>query len=223
MPILGQGPTTMPMKQVSHGHFLSRTMLKHHVIFNEGSHGDSAYILIRGQVEISGHVEGRKKVFAILNPVSIFGEMALFLDDQTRTATATALQDSEVIEVTRDDLDDYLRTAPQVISSILTVLVARLKSTTKKAMHVPSVPMAIVRILDQFAYNDCMEIRLDQLVRSLAESLVTTPDNVTGYLYGLANEGFITIGQDDKEHKVIRLKHHDLLHQVIQSRKNKED
>ncbi|WP_147822136.1 Crp/Fnr family transcriptional regulator [Salidesulfovibrio onnuriiensis] len=221
MPLLGQQPT-MPMKQVSHGHFLSRTMLKHNVVFHEGSHGDSAYILIRGQVEISGNVDGRKKVFAILNPVSIFGEMALFLDDQARTATAICLEDSEVIEVTRDDLDDYLRTAPQVISSILTVLVARLKATTKKAMHVPSIPMAVVRTLDLFAQNDCTTIGFEQAVRSMADTLVSSPETITGYLFGLANEGFVTIEKDERERRVIRIKHHDLLHQVIQSRKKKE-
>ncbi len=214
--------STMPMKQVSQGNFLSRTMLKHHVIFHEGTHGDSAYILIRGQVEISGSVDGRKKVFALLNPISIFGEMALFLDDQNRTATAIALMDCEVIEVTRHDLDDYLHSAPQVISSILTVLVARLKTTTKKAMLVPGIPMAIVRMLDLFAANDCMRIGFDNTVRTLAETLVTPKGNIRGYLFGLANGGFISIGKDEHGRKIIRILHHDLLHRIIQSRKKKE-
>ena len=60
--------------------------------------------------------------------------MALFLDDNMRTATAIALEDSKVIEVTKDDLDEFMRASPKVIASIITVLVSRLKTTTKKAM-----------------------------------------------------------------------------------------
>ena len=130
------------MKQVSHGNYLMRNVLKHNVVFNEGTRGDAAYILTEGKIEISGIIEGHKKVFAILKPISIFGEMALFLDDNTRTATAIALEDSKVIVVTSDDLEQFMRESPKVISSIITVLVGRLKTTTKKAMKVPSTAWA---------------------------------------------------------------------------------
>lgn len=214
MPLLGQQPT-MPLKRVSQGNFLSRTMLKHNVVFHQGSRGDAAYILIRGKIEISGTVDERKKVFAIINPISIFGEMALFLDDQTRTATATALEDSEVIVVTRDDLDDYMRTAPQVISSILTVLVSRLKTTTKKAMRVPSVPMGIVRTLDLFAANGCMDLEHGHAVRTLMETLVAPREKVEGYIANMASQGFLSLAKNDKGKLMIHINHVDLLNQVI--------
>lgn len=213
MPLLGQ--PTMPMKQVSQGNFLSRTMLKHNVIFHQGSRGDTAFILTRGKVEISGVVDERKKVFAIINPISIFGEMALFLDDQTRTATATALEDSEVIVVTRDDLDEYMREAPKVISSILTVLVSRLKSTTKKAMRVPSVPMGIVRTLDLFAANGCMEIEMEQAVRTFMDTLVAPREKVEGYIKNMISQGFLSTSKGHHNQVIIHIKHVDLLNQVI--------
>ncbi len=215
MPLLGQQPT-MPMKQVSQGNFLSRTMLKHNVIFNQGSRGDAAFILIRGKVEISGTVDDRKKVFAIVNPISIFGEMALFLEDQTRTATATALEDSEVVVVTRDDLDDYLNTAPKVISSILTVLVSRLKATTKKAMRVPSIPMGIVRTLDLFATNGCMELEYTPTVQTLMETLVAPREKVENYISNMVAQGFLSMGRNSKDKCIIHINHVDLLNQVIQ-------
>lgn len=217
MPLLGQSPVSM--KPVSQGRFLTRTMLKYNVIFNEGSRGESAYILTRGKIEISGTVDGRKKVFAILNPVSIFGEMALFLEDQTRTATAIALEDSEVVVFSRDDLEEYMKSAPQVISSIITVLVTRLKTATQKSLRVPSVPMGIIRILDLLADNGTREVRLERTVRTIAETLVADEKTVTGYLYGMHNEGFISIGKNSKDHKVIRFNYPDLLNQVIKARK----
>lgn len=206
---------TVQMKPVSHGNFLMRNVLKHNVVFNEGTRGDAAYILTEGMIEISGIIEGHKKVFAILKPISIFGEMALFLDDNTRTATAIALEDSKVIVVTKDDLDEYMRDSPKVISSIITVLVSRLKSTTKKAMKVPSTGMGVVRILDLFASNGAMTLRYDTAIKSMADTFVTTTDRIEQYIHGLAGQGLLAVGRDEHDGRIITLLERNLVHEVM--------
>lgn len=208
------------MKQVSRGSFLMRNVLKHNVVFNEGARGDAAYILTEGKIEISGIIEGHKKVFAILKPISIFGEMALFLDEGARTATAIALEDSKVIVVTKDDLQEYMRESPKVIASIITVLVSRLKSTTKKAMKVPSTGMGVVRMLDLFASNNKMTIRYDSLIKSLADTFVTTPERIEQYIHGLSDQGLLAVGRDEHDTRVVRLREKNLLHAVM---KKKDD
>ena len=107
---------TVVMKRVSQGSFLQRSVLKHNVIFTEGSRGDEAYLLVDGKVEISGSVDGRKKVFAVLQPVAMFGEMAVFLEDHGRTATAIALEDCKLVVLNRDDLQGYIDSSPPAIS-----------------------------------------------------------------------------------------------------------
>ncbi|MUM76358.1 cyclic nucleotide-binding domain-containing protein [Pseudodesulfovibrio sp. F-1] len=209
---------TVQMKQVSHGNFLMRNVLKHNVVFNEGTRGDAAYILTEGKIEISGIIEGHKKVFAILKPISIFGEMALFLDDNTRTATAIALQDSKVIVVTKDDLEEYMRDSPKVISSIITVLVSRLKSTTRKAMKVPSTGMGVVRILDLFSANGTTTLRYDATVRSMADTFITTPERIEQYIHGLAQQGLLSVGRDEHDTRIIRLLKRNLLHEVMKKK-----
>ncbi|WP_285907759.1 Crp/Fnr family transcriptional regulator [Pseudodesulfovibrio pelocollis] len=209
---------TVQMKQVSHGNFLMRNVLKHNVVFNEGTRGDAAYILTEGKIEISGIVEGHKKVFAILKPISIFGEMALFLDDNTRTATAIALEDSKVIVVSKDDLEEYMRDSPKVISSIITVLVSRLKSTTRKAMKVPSTGMGVVRILDLFAANGTTTLRYDATVRSMADTFITTPERIEQYIHGLAQQGLLAVGRDEHDTRIIRLLQRNLLHEVMKKK-----
>ncbi len=206
---------TVQMKQVSRGNYLMRNVLKHNVVFNEGTKGDAAYILTDGKIEISGIIEGHKKVFAILRPISIFGEMALFLDDNARTATAIALEDSKVIVVTKDDLEEFMRESPKVISSIITVLVSRLKSTTKKAMKVPSVGMGVVRILDLFASNGQMTIRYDSAVKSMADTFVTMPDRIEQYIHGLSEQGLLVIGRDEHDTRVIKLRERHILNAVM--------
>lgn len=187
------------MKRVSHGSFLQRTVLKHNVIFTEGSKGDEAYLLVEGKVEISGSVDGRKKVFAVLQPVSLFGEMALFLEDQGRTATAVALEDSKVVVLGRDDLEGYINAAPPAISAMLNVMVTRLKSTTKKALRAPNVPMGIVRILDLFSLNGKNEVLYDSAVRHMSDIFVCSAATIEGYLQGLASQGHIAIAAVDRE------------------------
>jgi len=209
---------TVQMKQVSQGNYLMRNVLKHNVVFNEGSKGDAAYILTEGRIEISGVVEGHKKVFAILNPISIFGEMALFLDEGARTATAIALEDSKVIEVTRDDLDEFMHQSPKVIASIITVLVSRLKTTTRKAMKVPSIGLGMVRIFDLFTTCGHHELKYDATVKTLADTFVTTTEKVEQYILGLADQGLLAVGRDASDIRVIRIRERDMLNAIMQKK-----
>ena len=204
------------MRKVSKG-FLVKTFLKHNVVFVEGSRGDQAFILMEGEVEISGTVDGRKKVFAVLKPPSIFGEMALFLEDQTRTATAMTLEDSKLVIITRDDLEDYFSKAPQVISSILQVLVSRLKTTTKKALKVPNVHLGICRALHLFVLNGHMELAYDSAIRTLADMFVTSPAAVEGFLAHLAEQGHLSIGAPDHDltNRTIRINSPDFLEDIM--------
>lgn len=210
---------SIQMKQVSKGNYLMRSVLKHNMIFSEGTRGDAAFILTEGKVEISGTVEGHKKVFAVLKPISIFGEMALFTNDGTRTATAIALEDSKIIVVTRDDLEDFMRESPKVIAAIITVLVSRLKSTSKRAMRAPSVGMGVVRTLDLFAHNGTMSITYDTLVKSLADTFLTTTDRIEGYIHGLQNEGLLSVGRDEHDQRVVKLRKKDILNEVMRNKK----
>lgn len=209
---------TLQMKQVSRGSYLMRNVLRHNVVFNEGAKGDAAYILTEGKIEISGTIEGHKKVFAMLTPISIFGEMALFLDEGIRTATAIALEDSKVIVVTKDDLEEFMAQSPKVIASIITVLVSRLKSTTRKALKVPSVGLGIVRIFDLFSTCNKLELKYDPTVKTLADTFVSTPERIEQYILGLADQGLLAIGRDPNDIRIIRIIERDMLNAVMQKK-----
>jgi len=226
MPLPGSRDGSVVMKRVSQGSFLQRTVLKHNVLFTEGSKGDEAYILTEGKIEISGSVAGRKKVFAVLQPVSMFGEMALFLESHARTATAIALEDSKVVVLNSDDLDGYIQTAPSAIQAMLNVLVARLKNTTQKALRAPNVPLGIVRVLDLFESNGKTDILYDSAVRQLSDIFVCSPATVEGYLQGLVGQGHLSIdaegasGPAASGRRVLRIKTPHLLQAVLQTGKS---
>lgn len=198
--------------------FLVKSYLAHNVIFNEGTQGDAAYILIDGEVEISTAIGNRKKVLALLQPVSIFGEMALFLDDKTRTATAIASEDSQVVVVSADSLDEYMSAAPQVISSIMNVLTHRLKATTKKARMVPNAPMGVARVLQMFLTNGQRELKYDSAIRILSDIFLHPKERIEAYLAGLAKYGVIKIGTKEGEigTRVITITSDDIMLDIMQ-------
>ncbi len=227
MPLPGN-QNTVVMKRVSQGSFLQRSVLKHNVIFTEGSRGDEAYLLVDGKVEISGSVDGRKKVFAVLQPVAMFGEMAVFLEDHGRTATAIALEDCKLVVLNRDDLQGYIDSSPPAIAAMLNTMVMRLKNTTKKALRAPNVPLGIVRVLDLFESNGVTEIGYDQAVRQLSDTFVCSPLTIEGYFQGLATKGHVLIdssgasGPATSGRRVLRILTPQLLHVVLNSAKTEE-
>ncbi|MDK2954705.1 MAG: family transcriptional regulator, cyclic receptor protein [Desulfovibrionales bacterium] len=185
--------------------YLVKSFLKHHVIFTEGSKGEEAYVLLEGRVEISGSINGRKKVFAVLKPVSIFGEMALFLGDQARTATAVAMDDCKVVIINSYDLEKYIEQSPQIVATILNVLVSRLKVATKRALQVPNLHISVCRIFDLFAKTGQMEIPYDHAVRIISDVFLVNASQLQDFLKQLAADGLISIEGSGGKRSIVLL------------------
>ncbi len=78
------------------------------VIFEEGDAGDVFYVVFDGAVEVSMlSTGGEKEKLAVRRKGEAFGEMAL-LNDAPRSATARAVDDTELIRVPRDAFDGLL-------------------------------------------------------------------------------------------------------------------
>lgn len=108
------------------------TFKKGEVIIEEGAIGTSAYAINSGKVEVSGVVNGQKTVFATLGERQIFGEMGL-IEDKPRSATVTAVVDTEVNEITRDGFNELFHKNPKVLLPIVKALFERLRTATKMA------------------------------------------------------------------------------------------
>lgn len=96
-------------------------------IFREGESGSLAYIIERGEVEISSLIKGSATPLARLRAGELFGEMAL-IDDNVRSATATALCETEVIIVSRDYVKDKITQADPLLNLFLRVILKRLRT-----------------------------------------------------------------------------------------------
>jgi CRP/FNR family transcriptional regulator, cyclic AMP receptor protein len=78
-----------------------RRYRRNEVIFHEGDPGESLHVVVEGRVKITREsMEGDEAIVATLGPGDTFGELVL-LDGAVRSATATAIEQTETLTMTR--------------------------------------------------------------------------------------------------------------------------
>ena len=98
-------------------------------IFNKNDPGSTLYIIKNGQVNISAPSPGDEEVvLATMRNGDFFGELSI-LDSKPRSATATAMETSEVFTLERDDFLDVIHTEPELAVNTLAALSQRLRRT----------------------------------------------------------------------------------------------
>ena len=100
-------------------------------LFRNGEPGNCAYLIEKGRVEISAHRNGKKFVLATLNEGELLGEMAL-IDNSVRSATATALEETEVVVISVDYLKNKFSQADPMLKLLLNVILGRFRATQRK-------------------------------------------------------------------------------------------
>lgn len=96
------------------------------VIVRENDFGETAYIIREGRVEVSKELDGRNVHLAYLGAGETFGEMSM-IDEKPRSATVTAVTETLVSEIRRDDFFKSFQTDPKVALTLLKVLFERLR------------------------------------------------------------------------------------------------
>lgn len=126
----------------------------------------------KGRVEISVTAEGEKVVLATLEERSVFGEMALVLEGHNRTATATALGDTEVVKIPKNVFDNYMKDSPRLISICLIAVISRLQKTTIKVSRYPDAFLGVSQILHLFSLHDKEELSYGKTVEAISKALL---------------------------------------------------
>ena len=84
------------------------------VIFEQGSEGASIYIIVEGETEVVGKGSGGDEVrIATLKGGDFFGEFGFFANSM-RLSTVRAVVDTELLELTRSDMDEIIKTHARV-------------------------------------------------------------------------------------------------------------
>lgn len=105
-------------------------------IFQQDDRGLGMYIISRGKIAIQSQSLHDQVLVTVLGDGSFFGEMALIDRENSRTASAVALERSVLIGFFISDLSEILERKPvmgvKILFQLSSVLAKRLQETTKK-------------------------------------------------------------------------------------------
>ncbi len=104
---------------------MSRVFTEESIVFCECQPGAELYIIQKGQVKITKIVDKNEVLLAVLKPGDMFGEMAL-LENKPRSASAIALEGTQLLAVNRQNFNQMVATQPQLIARLTTTLADRI-------------------------------------------------------------------------------------------------
>lgn len=109
----------------------SKTYSAGQKIFAMGDEGRNAYFIERGWVQVSLPKDDGETIIAELGKGEIFGEMSM-IDDVPRSATVTAVEDTEVIVIQRSRFIQPLKSAHPMMNLLLRIVLARFRDAQRQ-------------------------------------------------------------------------------------------
>jgi len=113
-----------------------RTFSKGEVVFHRDDLAESLHFVVRGRFAVRATTPlGDSVLLDVLGPGEAFGELALLLPDERRSATISALEAGETRSVYRDDFARLQRTHPGVKDVLLRVLAVQLRRASTRLVE----------------------------------------------------------------------------------------
>lgn len=102
------------------------------IIFKEGEHGNKAYVITRGKVDIvTKTVDGKYKKLRELKEGELFGEMSL-LNGEKRSAHAVTKEGCELLVISQTVLKEKLDAADPFLKFWIEFLSERMMDVSKR-------------------------------------------------------------------------------------------
>nr|WP_245541768.1 Crp/Fnr family transcriptional regulator [Sporichthya polymorpha] len=171
------------------------------VLFREGDAGDKLYVVADGKVKLGRtSSDGRENLLAILGPGEMFGELSLF-DPGPRTATATAVTDTQIFALGHTELTTWVSGRPEVALSLLKQISSRLRRTNEVIgdlvfSDVPGrVAKALLDLSSRFGVqsDDGVHVGHDLTQEELAQLVGASRETVNKALADFAGRGWIRL------------------------------
>lgn len=170
-------------------------------VFHEGDSSDACYIVKEGSFRVTReHSDGRAITLATLGPGEIFGELAM-LDGDSRSASAEALTDGELLALPANDVRSLLARHPEIALKLVAGLVRRLRAANVRLSRqsFQTVPSRVAGILSQLSRENAgangeeVTIRMNQT--DLAQLAGTSRESVSRFLAELERAGVVRSGR----------------------------
>ena len=174
------------------------------VVFFENEEGDSFFMIVEGRIKVTilGD-DGREVILSMLGPGDFFGEMAL-LDNEPRSATAIAAEESELISLARVDFQS-VATKRSITGALIKVLTTRLRRANHQisTLALLDVYGRVARVILDMAREEGRRLKDGRIAfrrathQEIANRIGTTRETVTRMLKDLERQGLIHV--DAKE------------------------
>ena len=178
-----------------------RSFKKDSVILFEHEDGAALFIIAKGKVKVSRYSDdGREVILAILHESDLFGEMSL-LDGFSRSATVSAMEDSEVFLIKRDDFLELLKTQHDVVISLLTELTQRLRAADMKIKALSmkdaegKIATVLIQLADEIGKIKQGHVEIEKLPyqHDIANMAGTSRETISRTLHTFAKKGFVEL------------------------------
>lgn len=174
---------------------------KETVVFFENEEGDFFFMIVTGRIKVTilGD-DGREVILSILGPGDFFGEMAL-LDNEPRSATAIAVEDSELLSLHRHDFQSVLADNRSIMAALIKILASRIRKANHQisTLALLDVYGRVARVIVDMARDEGRRLKDGRIAfrrathQEIANRIGTTRETVTRMLKDLERQGMIHV------------------------------
>ncbi len=173
------------------------------IVFREGDESDTCYVVRSGRARASReHTDGRVITLATFGAGDVFGELAM-LEDERRSATIEAMEDTETVAILGGDMRRLLRAHPDIAVKLLAGLSRRLRETNERLTRqsFQTVQSRVASALAQLVAAARVEgaedtdVLITATQAQLAQLAGSSRESASRFLAGLERAGIITQGR----------------------------
>ena len=171
------------------------------LLFGEGDSCKGLFLVAAGQIRIfKRSPAGREQVLAVEGPGSSFAELPVF-DGGNYPASASALEDAEVLFISRKDFQNFCREHPEVALRVLAVVGSRLRRLVGiiEDLSFTTVRHRLIALILRLvpasgtASKEGVRVELTKTHQDLAAELGTVREIISRNLSRLQAEGFLEV------------------------------
>lgn len=187
--------------QLLAGHAVRKHYALGELLFSEGDGCRGLHIIVSGKLRIfKSSVSGREQVLAVEGPGGSVAELPVF-DGAPYPASVSAVEDSQILFISRDDFRSFCLAHPEVALKMLAVVGARLRRLVGiiEELSFTTVRQRLASVLVKLAQGDGkrtgggIEIQLPGTHQELAHQLGTVRELVSRNLMRLQAEGLVQV------------------------------
>ena len=170
-------------------------------LFAEGDPCAGLFLVAAGKIRIFKlSASGREQVLAVEGPGSSFAELPVF-DGGNYPAAASAIEDTEVLFISRRDFQNFCREHPDVALKVIAVVGSRLRRLVGiiEELSFTTVRQRLIALVLRLAQADGtpskegIRVELTKSHQDLASELGTVRELVSRNLSRLQAEGFLEV------------------------------